>query len=266
MIDASHLSVQIGGKALLNDVSLRVAPGEVIALLGPNGAGKSTLLRAISDASGLVSGQVCMEGRKLSAWGTEERARARAILLQESTLSFPFSVLEVVLMGRTPHSKGYERPYDYVIARAALEIAEVAHLEERRYPTLSGGERQRVQFARVLAQIWEAPGQGSRYLFLDEPTSSLDLSHQHAILKTARAFAQQNVGVLVVLHDLNLAAQYADRVIILKQGHICFEGTPHEVFTSPNILDAFGMPVVIIPHPCLSCPLVVPALAEAMAV
>lgn len=264
-LEASHVTVRMGSTYLLNDISLEVGAGQVVAILGPNGAGKSTLIRTLSGDILPISGEVWMNRQPLHHWRNDERARMRAMLPQDSVLKFPFAVLEVVLMGRMPHCGGLERPRDYAIARAALEAVEAAHLETRTYTTLSGGECQRVQLARVLAQIWEGAEGITRYLLLDEPTSSLDFAHQHSVLEIARRFADQGVGVLVILHDLNLAAQYADRVVILKAGQQVLAGTPGDVFTPAVIQQVFEMPVVVMPHPCFSCPLIVPALMQRQA-
>ena len=258
MIEARHITVEVSGKKLLADVSAKVAAGETVAVVGPNGAGKSTLRRALCADVQVASGEVWMNGRRLEEWTIYERAQVRAVLPQDSTLSFPFTVLEVVLMGRTPHIQGAEGPRDYEIARSALDAVEARHLEERLYPTLSGGERQRVQLARVLAQIWEAPEDGTRYLLLDEPTSNLDLAHQHSTLSVAHALAREGAGVLVILHDLNLAAQYADRIVMLKQGRITASGRPADVFTLEAIQETFDIPVIISKHPHLDCPLIIP--------
>jgi len=258
LICARRLHVAIGAKALLADVSLDVRGGEVVAVVGPNGAGKSTLRKVLCGDLTPSGGEVLMNERALTEWPLIERARSRAVLPQDSSLSFPFTVLEVVLMGRTPHVRGTEEPRDYEIARAALEAVEARHLEERLYPTLSGGERQRVQLARVLAQIWEANGTNeARYLLLDEPTSSLDLAHQHSTLSIARRFAREGVGVLVILHDLNLAAQYADRIVMLRDGRMVASGPPAEVLTREAIQATFSMPVAVMKHPYLDCPLVI---------
>jgi iron complex transport system ATP-binding protein len=231
----------------------------VLAVVGPNGAGKSTLRKILCGDLKPSGGEVFMKGRALADWSLTERAQVRAVLPQDSSLNFPFTVLEVVLMGRAPHLKGAEGKHDYEVARAALDAVEVRHLEERIYPTLSGGERQRVQLARVLAQIWEPPAGGARYLLLDEPTSNLDLAHQHSTLKIARRFAREGVGVLIILHDLNLAAQYADRILMLRQGSVAALGSPIEVLTPEAIYETFGMPVVITKHPLLECPLIIPS-------
>lgn len=259
-LEARNISVQVGKARLLDNVSVQVAPGQVVAVLGPNGAGKSTLMRVMAGDLSPSAGEVRLNGRPLHAWKSGQRARIRGVLLQDSTLNFPFTALQVALMGRMPHSKGLESQRDYQIAQEALEVVEARHLENRVYTTLSGGERQRVQLARVLAQIWEA-GQ-ARYLLLDEPTSSLDLAHQHSTLRFARRFASAGVGVLMILHDLNLTAQYADHILMLRQGAALAAGTPHEVLTPDTLFRAFGIAVSVIPHPSLPCPLVV-STAEA---
>jgi iron complex transport system ATP-binding protein len=258
MLEAREVTVEADGTRLLDGVSVEVPPGQVTAVVGPNGAGKSTLLAVISGERTPSAGEVWLEGRRLAEWPRIERARTRAVLPQDSTLAFAFTALEVVLIGRTPHVRGAEQPADLAIARAALEAAGAADLEARLYPTLSGGERQRVQLARVLAQIWEAPPAGARYLLLDEPTSSLDLAHQHDTLALARRFAAEGAGVVAILHDLNLAAQYADRIVVLRNGRLIAAGSAGEVLTPEVILEVFGMPVIVGLHPHLDCPLVIP--------
>ncbi|MBX3015570.1 MAG: heme ABC transporter ATP-binding protein [Caldilineaceae bacterium] len=266
---AAHaVSVRVGSTTLLDRVSLTLAPGELVAVVGTNGAGKSTLLRVLIGDLRPWTGEVRLAGRPLTAWKGREVARMRAVLPQDSALTFPFTALEVVLMGRAPHCGTQERPVDYAIANAALAATDALPLAERLYPTLSGGERQRVQLARVLAQIWEAPpdaplvsphrqtGQ-ERYLLLDEPTSNLDLAHQHATLRVTRTLAQTGVGVLAIVHDLNLAAQYADRVVVLKGGTLMAAGPTPEILTPTILSKAFAIPVSVIPHPTLPCPLVI---------
>jgi iron complex transport system ATP-binding protein len=184
------------------------------------------------------------------------------VLPQESALTFPFTVQEVVLMGRTPHERTAGRAEDDAIVCAALEAVECQMLTDRIYTTLSGGERQRVQLARVLAQIWDARSTsqppGARYLLLDEPTASLDLAYQHGTLDIARRFARAGVGVLAILHDLNLAAQYADRLAVLQAGRMVALGTPAQVLQPSLIERVFAIPALVMPHPCLECMHVVP--------
>ena len=258
MLEGHNVHVMVDSNTLLEEVSIQVRPGEVLAVLGPNGAGKSTLLKVLCGDLSPTRGTVSMGGRPLATWDRKASARIRAVLPQQSSLSFPFRVIEVALMGRSPHFLGPETRRDRAIARAALEEAGVGHLEDRLYPTLSGGESQRVHLGRVLAQIWEAVDQLPRYLLLDEPTSNLDLAHQHQALSVARAFAERQVGVLVVLHDLNLAAQYADQILLLKEGREVAAGPPEQVLQAELIEAVYHIPVTVIPHPHGPRPLVVP--------
>jgi iron complex transport system ATP-binding protein len=260
---AEELSVRVGGTELLHGVSLAVTRGEVLAVVGPNGAGKSTLLRSLAGDLGPSSGRVTMLRRPLKAWTLQERARCRAVLDQDTTLAFPYLVDEVVLMGRMPHHGGRESASDRAIVAEVLATVGCGQLADRTYSTLSGGERQRVQLARVLAQIWAPGADGGdavapRFLLLDEPTSNLDLAYQHAALATVRAVSRLGVGVLVVLHDLNLAAEYADRIALLKDGRVVGLGAPDEVLRPSLLEDVFDIPVLVVPHPSLPRPLVVP--------
>ncbi|HVU14063.1 MAG TPA: heme ABC transporter ATP-binding protein [Phototrophicaceae bacterium] len=255
MLEGRGLTYRIGAQALVEDVSLTVTPGEIVAIVGANGAGKSTLLKLLCGDLRPERGSVLLEGQPIHQWSKRDLARRRAVLPQSSALGFGFSALEVVLMGRSPHVQGIERPVDYAIARAALAAARVDHLAERSYLTLSGGEQQRVQLARVLAQIWEDTG--ARYLLLDEPTNNLDLTHQHGTLAIATDFARRGVGVLTILHDLNLAAQYADHVLVLKAGRVLADDRPNAVFTPALIREAFDIAVTVVPHPSLDCPLII---------
>ncbi|RFA27193.1 heme ABC transporter ATP-binding protein [Alkalilimnicola ehrlichii] len=257
MLSAQRVSVRTAGRHLLREVSLSVRPGEFVAVLGPNGAGKSTLLKTLVGEQKPTHGQVSMHGRRLQNWHPRERARLRAVLPQELTLRFAFTALEVVLMGRMPHIDGVETAHDYRIARDALGAVDALALSQRLFPTLSGGERQRVQLARVLAQIWEPTPLGERFLLLDEPTAALDPAHQHATLHLARELTRQNVGVLAVLHDLNLAAQYADRVALLKDGAIHTQGDVYQALTAAAINAVFDIHVEVLEHPTINKPLVI---------
>lgn len=257
MIKAENISVEIQGRKLLEDVSLGITAGEIVAVVGQNGAGKSTLRKVLCGDLEPNAGAVSMDGETLAGWTLNARARVRAVLPQDSALSFPFTVLEVVLMGRAAHVKTTESATDYQIAREALSRVDALGLEERLYPTLSGGERQRVQFARVLAQIWEKFAGQNRYLLLDEPTANLDLTHQHQTLRIARQFAADGAGVLIILHDLNLAAQYADKVLILNRGRASVFDTPANVFTTDLIRENFEVEVSVIKHPFFDCPLII---------
>ncbi|APR82334.1 ABC-type hemin transport system, ATPase component protein [Minicystis rosea] len=247
MIECVGVTVKAAEKALLEGVSLRVGRGELVAVVGPNGAGKSTLFHVLAGDRKPASGEVRVLGRALSSWSIEALAAVRAALPQDTSLTFPFTVLEVVLMGRSPHLRAGETKEDYRIARSALALVGMAEREDRLYPTLSGGERQRTQLARVLAQLGgggvrEGTREG-RVLLLDEPTSSMDLLHQHTTLRLAQGLARAGASVLVILHDLNLAAQYADRVALLRGGEIVADGRPDDVLTEERLAGVFGVPM-----------------------
>jgi iron complex transport system ATP-binding protein len=260
MLLTDKLTVKVGKKKLLDDISLRINPGELVAVIGPNGAGKSTLLKCLCGEMIPTSGVAKMNGKAISEWAISERAQLCAVLPQNSSLSFPFSVLDVVLMGRSPHAKTRNIANDYTIAQQAMELIGIDSLKERTYTTLSGGERQRVHFARILTQIWEPVISQTRYLMLDEPTSALDISCQHDCLKIASDFAkQQDAGVVVVLHDLNLAALYADRIIVLLSGKLFAFDQPNLVINEDLVQHVFDYSVRIYDHPQNSgCPLVIP--------
>lgn len=245
MLKASNITVKIGQAALLSDVSVLLKPGEVVAVVGPNGAGKSTLLNVLSGDQKMTQGEVRLEGKLLTDYSRQLLAKKRAVLPQQSSLIFPFSVQDVVLMGRSPYlDGGAETETDYRIVREALAATEVEHLEDRIYTTLSGGERQRVQLARVLTQIWDCSDPG--YLLLDEPVSALDLAHQHSILKLVRKFAEDGAAVLVVLHDLNLALQYCDDVWVLKAGCLYAAGKVDQTLTGQLIEYVFDISVELV--------------------
>jgi len=256
MIEARSITHQVGAATLLADVSLSAEAGEVLVLIGPNGAGKSTLLRVFAGEIRPTTGEIYIAGRPAREWPVRQQAGMRAVLPQQSELTFPFSCYEVVLLGRTPHLDGHETQKDHAIARLAMAATDTHVYEERAYPTLSGGERQRVQAARVLAQIWEGPG--CRALLLDEPTASLDLAHQHSMLRLARRMAEDRCAVVCVLHDLNLAAQYATKIAVLHEGQLRAIGSPSRILSPELLADVFGVDALVVPHPELSCPLVIP--------
>lgn len=238
---------------LVRDVSCRLSAGEVLAVIGPNGAGKSSLLRAISgewSSTGEVEIAGLAEDAKL-------RARQLSVLSQSSVLSFPYRVCEVVALGRIPHQSGQH--IDEQIIRAALALMDIDYLYDARYPQLSGGEKQRVQLARVLAQVWRAEDaqQGVRLLLLDEPTAALDLGHQQSLLQAVREFAAQGVAIVMVLHDVNLAARYADQVLALRCGQVHALGKPSAVITAELMSELYDIQARIIQHPQSQTPMLV---------
>ena len=247
-IDARALVFGVDGRRLVDGASLAVKPGEIVALLGRNGAGKSTLLRMIAADLAPDSGSIAVNGRPLAAWTAGELARVRAVLPQTESLRFSFTVSEVVALGRLPAAR-HGAAREAQIVQDALESAGVGAFADRAYPTLSAGERARVQFARVLAQVWEPVETGPRHLLLDEPTASLDLLHQHEVLATTRAFAAAGVAVVVVLHDPNLALLYADRAVLLEKGRIVADGPARDVLTPARVEAVFGIAVDALSRP-----------------
>ncbi len=253
MLEVSALDCARGARSILQGISFQLAAGEVLAVLGTNGAGKSTLLASLTGELAPRSGSILLAGRALASWPAQERARRMAVLPQSSTLAFPFSVGEVVALGRLPHATGTRQ--DELIIGQAMAATDVTQLRQRSYLTLSGGERQRVHLARVLAQIWDAGEQGC--LLLDEPTAALDLAHQQLILQQARNMARRSLAVVVVLHDLNLAARYADRLLLLHQGRAVALGSPWQVLSAERIAEVFGVAVRVEKHPLQDSPLII---------
>ncbi len=237
---ADGVSFAYRGTQVLGDVSLRIEPGEVLGLIGPNGSGKSTLLRVLSGILPPTRGRVRLGGIDLRDLSRRAVAQRIAVVPQETLFSFSFTVLETVLMGRHPHLEGlgFESERDVTLARAALARCGAAELEQRSILELSAGERQRVVFARALAQE-------PRVLLLDEAASFLDVRHQVALYELVRELAAQGVSVLAVLHDLNLAAEYCDRIALLERGHLAALGPTAEVFTYQNLTRLFATEVYV---------------------
>lgn len=253
---ATDICLGIGKKQLLQDINFTINSGEFVAVLGPNGAGKSSLFKVLTREYSFFSGNVVLNGRDYTDWQPEQIALQIGVLPQSSSLNFPFCAFEVVLLGRLPHSTGRSR--DQQIALEALKKVDASHLAETSYLSLSGGEKQRVQLARVLAQIWEdTETSEGRYLLLDEPTSALDLAHQHMILQQAKSLSNEGTGVVAILHDLNLAAEYADRIVMLKDGKIHSEGSVEQSIKPNLIRQLFDIKVDIIQHPHSQKPLVI---------
>jgi iron complex transport system ATP-binding protein len=239
---AEDVRVDYDDRRVLHDVSLPVRLGEVLALIGPNGAGKSTLLGALTGDVPLSGGRVLVDDRPLPSWKLKDLARRRAVLMQQSTVSFPFTAVDVIRMGRAPwRGTDLEAEDDDAVADA-IDLADLVPLAERRVPTLSGGERARVGLARVLAQR-------TSILLLDEPTAALDLRHQEAVLSLARDAATEGAAVVIVLHDLNLASAFADRVAIVSDGRLVADGTPDAVLTADRLSSVYECDVEVFPHP-----------------
>jgi iron complex transport system ATP-binding protein len=236
---ARDVTARLGRREVLHGIDLDADAGEVTAIVGPNGSGKSTLLRCLSGDLAHV-GTVRLNGRDLGDWEGWALAAQRAVLPQASALSFPFTVLEVVRIGL--ESRG---PADREgIAQGALARVGLAGFEGRFYQELSGGEQARAQLARVLAQVWRpVPGGAPRWLLLDEPVAALDIAHQRTVMAVARDFAAAGGGVVAVMHDLNLTAGFADRMVLLADGRVRAAGPPEAVMTDATLSDAYGCPV-----------------------
>lgn len=257
MLAAEAVWLRRGGRPVLQGVSLTVRPGELVAVVGPNGAGKSSLLQLLAGTLAPDRGELRLGDRRLSDWPGEALARRRAVLPQSPSLAFPFTVLEVVLLGRSAWGGDGEAN----LAAAAWALAEtgLAAFAERRYTELSGGERQRVQLARVLAQLGPPRGgEWERYLLLDEPTNNLDLQHQRGLMQTARRLAAGGFGVLAVLHDLNVAALCADRLCLLSEGRVAAAGTAETVLSAEALAGAYGPGLRLLTDPETGRPLVLP--------
>ncbi|MDM7941399.1 MAG: heme ABC transporter ATP-binding protein [Hydrogenophaga sp.] len=235
----SGLRVSRGGGDLVLIDDLRIAPGEFVAIIGPNGAGKSSVLKAVTGEWESV-GAITLLGRSLSEWKRGDLARRMAVMPQSSQLAFDFTVREVVAMGRLPH-RGESIHTAVRVVNETLSALALDEFSHRRFTTLSGGERQRVQFARVLAQIWDEPS--DRLLLLDEPTSALDLAQQKAVLDHAWHQSRQGATVVAVMHDLNMVSRYADRVLVFSNGRLVKDAPPVEVLTEVGIQSVFGLRV-----------------------
>ncbi len=252
---ARDVSVVRGGRRLLDRVSLELRAGEVLALLGPNGAGKSTLLSLLSGDVAPDEGSVDFRGRPIGDWPLAELARRRSVLLQDNQIMFPFTVHQVVEMGRAPWRRTPLENDDNAAIAEALAAADIGHLGNRRVPSLSGGERARVGFARVVAGR-------TGVLMLDEPTAALDLGHQETLLGLTRQRAGAGDAVLVVLHDLNLAAAYADRIALLRDGRIVACDEPSAVLTAETVSEVYQTPVEVVDHPRTGAGIVMPLRAS----
>lgn len=250
MLNVRNLSLVQPGqpqRRLLERVSLHLDYGEKLAVLGANGAGKSTLLKCISGELRGYHGDILLDHLSLRHWSPLQKARQLAVMPQKVELAFPFRAEQVVALGRAPHG---DEEYSAVIQREAMQCAEVWHLRRRPYPALSGGEQQRVQLARVLAQIWQAPlGPQQqplpRWLLLDECTSALDPAHQHGMMARVAGLASQGVAVLAVLHDVGLAAAWADRILMLRDGQVLASGGAELLGHADLLAEAYRMPLAL---------------------
>ena len=257
-LQADNIAVTRGAAAVLSGVSLNIRPGSVLGLLGANGAGKSTLLAALAGELRPNGGRVLLDGADLAAVPARQQARRRAVLPQTPSLTFDLGVRDVVAMGAYPFPELSPAAANDLVG-SALAQAGVAHLAARRYPELSGGEQQRVQFARVLAQCRAAAlGGAAPYLLLDEPISSLDPKYQIELLRTVWRLAHDDgLGVLVIMHDINLAARWCDHLVMLAGGTAAAQGAPAQVLTPELLRRVYDIDAAVLPHPTLAGKLLV---------
>jgi iron complex transport system ATP-binding protein len=250
MLTATNLLFRAGGRVLIDRISVSFEPGRLHVIIGPNGAGKSTLIRLLARLLPPAGGQVLYDGHDIAHRKERDLAVCRALLSQAVEVAFSLPVRELVLMGRYPHFSARPGASDLHICEDVMRFFDVADMADRNYGTLSGGEKQRVQFARVLAQIWRPLEGATRLLFLDEPLTFLDIRHQIDFMKKVQTFAlQKDVVVVGVLHDLNLAAQFADRLILLHGGRVLADGLTRDVLTEEHLGAAFAVCPVLLTNP-----------------
>ena len=246
----ANVTYIVNGKTLLDEVDLDADGGQLVAIVGPNGAGKTTLLRIIAGDLAPSSGEACVDGRDASTTTLQEMSRLRSYLGPQGTSDNPFSVRDVVAMGRNPHRRAQIGLHNHdQIVLDAMERTDVSHLADRSVSSLSTGERQRVGLARILAQ--QTP-----VVLLDEPTSALDIGHQEAVMGLLRLLTEEGVTVLTVLHDLNLAAAHAHRLVLMAGGKVQRSGTPSDVLVDDILTDVYRQRMRVIDHPDRNCPLV----------
>lgn len=245
MLEAANISVNYGESEVVSEVSLKLAGGKIVALLGGNGAGKTTVLKSLNGSLPISTGEILLNGQPLAKFSRREIARKIAVVAQETETKFPVSVLDFVLAGRFAHGAafGWETENDLLIAVKNLRQCDLENYEDRLMNRLSGGERQRVVLARALATEAEI-------LLLDEPTNNLDLAHQALIFRLLKNQCEsRNAAALVITHDINLAAEFADEIVLLKQGAIAASGAPEQVLTDENLKEVFAVKVLLDENP-----------------
>ncbi|MGE9616996.1 MAG: heme ABC transporter ATP-binding protein [Solitalea-like symbiont of Acarus siro] len=245
----------ISYNTLIKNISFSIRSGEILGILGANGAGKSTLLKLLCKEHLLTKGDIILNEKNINDYSIEELAKTRAVLSQKYSTNIPFSVEELVIMGRYPHFTNTPKNYDISLAHQVMEETKILHLKNRNYALLSGGEQQQVQVARMLTQVYDMP---NAYLFLDEPTSNLDIFRQRTLLQLLKKFSQRKFTIICILHDINLASIYTDKILFLQQGQAVAFGPPSKVITCDIIHKTYKIPVELMMHKTFQCPLVIP--------
>ncbi len=250
-LEAKAVSIERDNRPIVEDATIAIDRGGMTALVGPNGAGKSTLLKALAGEYAVTSGEVSLDGRPVSGLSAGELARRRSVMAQASSIVFDFTVEEILDLGWVQGQSRNNGQHRAATSEVVRECR-IGHLMGRTFNTLSGGEQQRVQFARCLLQVWQPHDEvDTRYVLLDEPTSSLDLAHELMVLRLARRYAQRSAGVLVVLHDLNLAARFCRNIVIMFEGRVVANGDPAEVLNDALLSDVYATEIRVEWHEAL---------------
>ncbi len=256
MISAEQIKYSVGTKNILNNISVKFLPGTCNLIIGPNGSGKSTLIKLLSGEINNFDGQLSYNGSDIKNLTKLALAASRAVLSQQTELSFPMTVEEVVLLGRNPHFEFNPSKKDIEIVKEVMALLDLNSFTHRNYQTLSGGEKQRVHYARVLAQIWEAPKGEQRYLFLDEPLNNLDIYYQQIFLSIAVSLLNDTTTLIGVVHDINIALRYADQLFFLKEGALIKNGAPEKIVDAILIKEVFNIDTQLMLHPSTGKPVV----------
>lgn len=254
MVKAQQISYKHKDFYILNEVDVTLGYGEFLAIVGPNGAGKSSLLSVLANEV-KSKHNVLFKDKNISDWKVTELSKHKAKFSQHNSNDIPLEVKDVVMMGRYPYFDGQPRQEDHEAMNNMMYETDVYHLKDREYNTLSGGEKQRVHLSRVMAQLQNDIT--NKLIFLDEPLNNLDVKHQYKALDIIKNFTKKENSAIVVLHDLNLAAQFADKILLMKSGRVAAYGTPTEVFTAKTISDAYNFPCTICDHPITSNPMII---------
>ena len=256
MISVEQIKYSIGQKNILNNISIQFLPGTCNLIIGPNGSGKSTLIKLLSGEIDNYDGHVMYNDADIKTYSKLRLAASRAVLSQQTELSFPMTVEEVVMLGRNPHFEFNPSKKDLEIVKEVINLLDLNSFIYRNYQTLSGGEKQRVHYARVLAQIWESPNGEQRYLFLDEPLNNLDIYYQEHFLKMAVSLLNETTTLIGVVHDINIALRYANQLSFLKEGAIIKNGVPAKIVDAILIKEVFNVDTQIMVHPSSGKPIV----------
>ena len=254
MLAVNQLNISIKTRRLLKDINFSIQPGELFVIIGPNGAGKSTLLKALTEEIN-YSGEINFQQQSIKKWTTAKLAKTRAKFSQHHQQDIPLPVNEVVMMGRYPYFANKPNLDDLKVVSESLKLTEMSAFKDKSYNQLSGGEKQRVHLSRIFAQLNNEFQE--KLMLLDEPLNNLDVYYQHKVLEAVKGFAKKGNMAAIVMHDLNLAAQFADRILLLKDGKMVKYGNPKQVLTSKTICDVYDFPCKVMSHPLAQTPMIV---------